>query len=192
MSRSSTDMRRTTRLVAALFALCVAPLSADAETPVGSALAHEALALCHSALQLPAAERSAVLASGLARAKEAVAGDSTDALAHFAVFCNLGRRLEASGLSFGVLRHVRHARDALDRVLDLSPAFADAMAAKGALLFRLPGLLGGDEAEGERLLRRALALDPENVHTRVLLAEVLRPHGTGKQPTGPDTVSQLQ
>ena len=54
----------------------------------------DAVALCHEADQVPVAERSAVLARGLARAEEAVSADPQDAVAHFAVFCNLGKRLD--------------------------------------------------------------------------------------------------
>jgi hypothetical protein len=54
----------------------------------------EALALCHEADQVPVAERLTVLERGLDRAEEAVRADPQDAVAHFAVFCNLGKRLE--------------------------------------------------------------------------------------------------
>lgn len=174
------------RLVVVVAAL--APLTARAGTPAGSALAHKALALCHSAAKLPADLRDATLRDGLAHAEAAVRADAADAVAHFAVFCNLGRRLETAGVSFGALRDVRHARRALDRSLELAPDFADAVAAKGTMLHRLPRVLGGDDAEAERLLRHAFALDPENVHTRVALAEVLRAHGASAEAERVETV----
>src|SRR4029077_12010215 len=44
--------------------------------------------------QVLVAERPAGLARGLDRAEQAVRADPRDAVAHFAVFCNLGKRLE--------------------------------------------------------------------------------------------------
>ena len=61
--------------------------------PVGPATS-DAVTLCHEADQVSGAERSAVLARGLSRAEEAVRANPRDAVAHFAVFCNLGKRLD--------------------------------------------------------------------------------------------------
>src|SRR6185436_14039748 len=47
----------------------------------------------------------------------------------------------------------------------------DGLAGKGALLLNLPRLLGGDAAEGERLVRRALAIDPDYLGPRLTLVE---------------------
>jgi Tfp pilus assembly protein PilF len=45
------------------------------------------------------------------------------------------------------------------------------MATKGILLCRLPRLLGGDVAAGERLLRRVVAEDPTAINSRLMLAK---------------------
>jgi hypothetical protein len=82
----------TGRYVAAALVLCAGVARGGQPEPVGPATS-EALALCHEADQVSVAERSAVLARGLARAEEAVQADPQDAVAHFAVFCNLGKRL---------------------------------------------------------------------------------------------------
>jgi hypothetical protein len=56
--------------------------------------------------------------------------------------------------------------------LALAPNDAEALAAKGALLIRLPRWLGGDRREAELWLRRALAVDPANATARTYLDEI--------------------
>jgi len=45
------------------------------------------------------------------------------------------------------------------------------------MLVELPRLLGGDAQEGERLLRRAVALDPDDTRMRLMLANVAQAAG---------------
>ena len=54
----------------------------------------------------------------------------------------------------------------------LAPNHAEALAAKGALLIKLPRWLGGDRREAEVWLRRALAVDPANATARAYLDEL--------------------
>ena len=123
----------------------------------------EALALCQAADAIPVPDRMAILARGLRRAEEAVTANPQYAAAHFAVFCNLGKRAQLRrqeiGL-FGILDDLGRARREIDDTLELDPNYAPALAAKGQMLMELPRLLGGDPEEGERLLRRAVTLEP--------------------------------
>ena len=82
------NWKPTGRFVVAALGLCAAVAHGGQPQPAGTAA--EALALCEQADQLSSAERWAVLARGLAHAEEAVRVNPQDAVAHFAVFCNLG------------------------------------------------------------------------------------------------------
>jgi hypothetical protein len=151
---------RTTSLLIAVTLLGQVP-AARADNLPGSFRALEALALCDAAAhQDDGATRSALLERGLSLAETAVDADDGDAAGHFALFCNLGRRLQLHPLGLGSLAAVRRVRHAIDRALDLAPWSAPVLTAKGIMLLELPRLLGGDRDEGERLLRRALEIAP--------------------------------
>jgi tetratricopeptide (TPR) repeat protein len=117
------------------------------------------------------------LVRALALAEKAIAENENDAKAHFAVFCSLGRRAEIEGADVEGLTTLGRMRDSLDRALEIEPTFVDALLAKGRLLARLPWILGGDAEEGERLIRRAIELDPSSAVARLQLAHVLSERG---------------
>lgn len=148
-----------------------------AEEPAGTAASREALALCHRAQDVPPDQQEELLSDSLARADAAIAADGNDALAHFARFCALGEQARRSGASLSSLVRLWSIRDAVDRTLELAPDFPDALLGKGAFLCSVPRLLGGDCAEGERLVRRALEIDPDYVGARLFLAETLLEDG---------------
>jgi hypothetical protein len=159
-----------------MFVLCAAPAGGGQVEPL-SASAHEALVLCHAAEEVPVGERIPMFTDGLERAEHAVRIAPHDAVAHFAVFCNLGKRLQLQGRESGWLsglRELRRARRELDTALALAPDYPAALAAKGKMLSELPRWLGGDEEEGERLLRRAVALQPDDPQLRNILATAQR------------------
>jgi tetratricopeptide (TPR) repeat protein len=160
-----------------LLVLVVLAGSAPAADPPGTPSSREALALCNRAQDAPAGERPALLARSLTLADEAVGADEQDALAHFARFCALGEQARIAGASVTSLLKLRPIRRAVERTLALAPDFAPALLGKGALLLKVPWPLGGDAAEGERLVRRALAVDPDYLDARMLLAETLADHG---------------
>ena len=144
---------------------------------IANPAAREALVLCQAADGVPLSDRPKILASGLERAEKAVQEAPQDAGAHFAVFCNLGKRLQIEQHRLWLLaglNELNRARRELDIALELAPDYPAAVAAKGEMLAELPRFLGGDAQEGERLLRRAVGLAPDDPHIRVMLASLLR------------------
>jgi hypothetical protein len=143
--------------------------------PAGQPAALEALALCRSAERLEGAARREALERGLALATAAVAADDTDAVAHFATFCTLGRLVQLRG--FSVLRpfEALRALGELDTAVRLAPDDPDVLAAKGVTLLRLPRFLGGDPGEGRMWLRRALARDPHHCAASAYLSAAESP-----------------
>jgi len=160
-------------LAASLGALVVWP--AIAVPPPGPVpdTAREAVALCAAAERVGADDRADLLTRGLALAEEAVQDMPDAPIAQFALFCTLGKRTADAGLSWRTLWAIPRLRAAADRAVALAPDWADAMAAKGAFLYYLPRLLGGDAVAGERLLRDAITRDPGNGSARAILADVL-------------------
>ncbi len=152
---------------------------APAAPAAGGATA--ALLLCCEADQLSGAERQRVLMRGLELAQDAAAADPSDAQAHFAVFCNLGKQVQSRAFDPRDLGVIGHLRRELDTALALAPEDADALAAKGAMLLALPWFLGGDRHHGEELLRRVLIKDPSNAAARRYLADALRSRGAAEE-----------
>ena len=153
---------------------CGAVWAAD---PAGTPLSRAALAACDSVSQQPLPSRAALLDRTLKDAEQALASNEKDALAHFAVFCTLGERMQLDGVSLAAISNLRRLRREIDRTLELAPDFADALAGKGALLTDLPRVLGGDAAAGERVLRQALVVEPDYLSPRRRLAELLLGQG---------------
>src|SRR5882724_8370955 len=128
------NWKATGRFVVAALGLCAAVAHGGQPQPAGTAA--EALALCEQADQLSSTERWAVLARGLARAEEAVRVNPQDAVAHFAVFCNLGKRLELERHGAGVfamLGALHRVQREIDSALALAPDCPAALAAKGEM-----------------------------------------------------------
>ncbi|UVT15807.1 MAG: hypothetical protein H8K04_18730 [Nitrospira sp.] len=114
---------------------------------------------------------------GQALGEQAVAADEQYPDAHFSLFCNLGELLRVDGESLTSVFGLRRMMKELDRTLELAPHHIDARSAKGTLLVKLPGILGGDSKEGERLLQQVVDQAPKAVNARLALAKVRCEHG---------------
>jgi tetratricopeptide (TPR) repeat protein len=116
--------------------------------------------------------RLAHFQQGQAFGEQAVALDERSAEAHFSLFCNLGELLRVDGESLTSLLGFRRMMNELDRALELNPEYLEAISAKGTLLVKLPGVLGGDVEKGEALLQKVLSLAPKAVNARLALAKI--------------------
>ena len=163
-------------------ALVVAVPPAAWAAPGGSPASIAALKQCDAIDAMAESDRDVAIERGLTAAEAAVDANAADGRAHFAVVCYLGKRMGRAGISFRQISDLRHLRRELDVTLTLAPDDADALLAKGALLLRLPRLLGGDPGEAETLLRRALAFEPDNTAARCFLAEAERSRGVSVAP----------
>src|SRR5262249_35682505 len=175
------------RYVVAALVLWTAAARGGEPEPGGPATS-DAGALCHQADRGPGPEPSAGPARGPARRGGAGRATPRDAVAHFAVFCNLGKRLEMErhgGGRFATLGDLRRVQREIDVTLTLAPDYPAALAAKGEMLVELPRLLGGDPREGERLLRRAATLDPDDRRVRPLPATLAHAGGSCGPPAPP-------
>lgn len=144
----------------------------------GDRLAEQALEECNfGRLTRDRATRLAHFQQGQILGERAVAAEEGSADAHFALFCNLGELLRIDGESFTSLFGLRRMMKELDRALEINPAHIGALSAKGTLLVRLPGLLGGDSEKGERLLQQVIKQAPKAVNARLALAKVRCEHG---------------
>jgi len=121
---------------------------------------------------------------GEALATQAVALDEHNANAHFGIVCNLGELLRIDGEKITSVLELRRLLGEVDRTLQLDPNHVDAMATKGNLLVRLPRILGGNAAEGERLLREVVQRDDSAVTSRIALAKTLEARGDRAEAVG--------
>lgn len=139
----------------------------------GRILPKQALDQCHQGrLAKDRDTRLAHFQQGQRLGEQAVAEDEGSADAHFALFCNLGELLRIDGETLTSLFGLRRMMKELDRTLEIAPTHLEAISAKGTLLVKLPGLLGGDVKEGERLLQQVIDQAPQAVNARLALARV--------------------
>jgi tetratricopeptide (TPR) repeat protein len=123
---------------------------------------------------------AAVYDEGIALAEKAVALDPQSADAHYALFLNLGRKSERSGLT-AQAQNIGRLRKLLDRTLELDPKHAHAWEAQGEMLQRLPWFMGGSKRKGEEALRHAAELDPRWPKPRLRLAQYYFDEGRSEE-----------
>lgn len=116
------------------------------------------------------ATRRAKYTEAQRHAERAVALLPQSADAHFAHFGAVGRLAQLDGLAAAAFKLMTLNAE-LDEVLRLNPDHANALAARGGMLVKLPRLLGGNADKGIAYLQRAVALDREAVGKRLELAE---------------------
>jgi hypothetical protein len=87
---------------------------------------------------------------------------------------SMGALAESYGMRQGI-KYRGAIKDALERVLQLDPAFqqGSAYSALGRWYHMVPGLFGGSETKSEEYLRKALTYGPDSILTHFYLAETL-------------------
>ena len=122
----------------------------------------------------PAAERKAVLESGIAAGRTAVRIAPDRPEGHFWIAANMGALAESFGLRQG-LRYRGAIKETLLRVLEIDPPFQQGSAdrALGRWYHKVPGLFGGSKRKAEEHLRRSLTYGPNSTISRYFLAETL-------------------
>jgi tetratricopeptide (TPR) repeat protein len=124
------------------------------------------------------AERKALLESGIAAARAAVAAEPNRPEGHFWIAANMGALAESFGLRQG-LKYRGNIKEELLTVLRLDPAFQQGSAdrALGRWYYKVPGLFGGSNRKSEEYLRRSLTYGPNSTVSHYFLAETLLDQG---------------
>ncbi|MBS0169217.1 MAG: hypothetical protein JSR62_02585 [Nitrospira sp.] len=164
-------MTRGTFTICLIVSLWLVAEQALAGLPVQQLTANAMHECTQGRLASTRADRIHHFASGQAFGEQAVETDESSADAHFALFCNLGEQLRVDGESLSSLFGFRRMMKELNRTLELAPDHLDALSAKGTVLTRVPGFLGGDKEKGESLLRHVISREPAAVNARLSLAK---------------------
>lgn len=176
-----TDPRLIIAGVVGVFMFSMMPTSASAGD-AARLLSQQALQHCEQGRAATVREaRLAYFEQGQALGEQAVATNEGSADAHFALFCNLGELLRLDGESLTSVFGFRRMMNELDRALEIDPTHIDALSAKGTLLVKLPGLLGGDSEKGKQLLQQVINRAPKAVNARLALAKVRCEHGNHQE-----------
>jgi tetratricopeptide (TPR) repeat protein len=111
------------------------------------------------------------------QAESALRRNPDSAGANFVYFAATGRILIADGATKNLFTLRTLDKQYLDKAIRLDPGYANALAAKGGVLLKLPRMLGGDSEVGLELLRRATKLNPGGPGTRLSFARALAEDG---------------
>lgn len=76
---------------------------------------------------------------------------------------------------FSAGKQVKRARAELEQALELDPGAMNGSAytSMGALLFQIPGFMGGDDEQAEQLLRKGLEYNPEGIDANYFYGKFL-------------------
>jgi hypothetical protein len=152
------------RIIAGIVGLTFSlmPMLASANDPE-TALSWQALQQCEQGRAATVREsRLAYFEQGRALGEQAVGANEQSA----------DELLRLDGESLTSVFGFRRMMNELDRALEIDPTHIDALSAKGTLLVKLPGLLGGDSEKGEQLLQHVINRAPKAVNARLALAKV--------------------
>lgn len=80
---------------------------------------------------------------------------------------------------FSAGKQVKRARAELERALELDPQalHGSAYTSLGALLYQIPGFMGGDDEQAEAMLRKGLELNPDGIDSNYFYGAFLSDQG---------------
>jgi len=124
--------------------------------------------------QGPESERRGALERGIEAGMHASQLEPSRPEGYFWTAANMGTLAESYGLRQGI-KYRGPIKDALEKVLQLDPAFQEGSAdrALGRWYLKVPGLFGGSKTKSEEHLRKSLTYDPNSTATLYFLAETL-------------------
>lgn len=118
--------------------------------------------------------------TGITLAEKAIQADPNLADAYYALFVNLGRKSERTGVT-AQMANIGRLKELLRKTLELDPRHAHGWEATGEMLIRLPWVMGGSEKKGEEALRRSAELDPKWPKPPLRLAQFLWKKGNAEE-----------
>ena len=152
-------------------ALCMGPaLAEEASTPVASVQKHWA----EANYAAEGRDRKNAFKALTEEADQLVAQAPDSAEAH--IWAGIVYSTYAGEVSmFSAGKQVKRARAELESALELDPNAMDGSAytSLGALLYQIPGFMGGDEEQAEKLLKQGLELNPQGIDSNYFYASFL-------------------
>ena len=105
-------------------------------------------------------------------AQKAIKVDPSNPDTYFYYVANEASLAKSKGI-IGSYFLVRRIKKGINKVLELDPNHTEGIAMKGAVLNSIPGIMGGNVKEAEKLIRKSLLLDPHLTSTKIFLAKNL-------------------
>ena len=105
-------------------------------------------------------------------AQKAIKVDPSNPDTYFYYVANEASLAKFKGI-LGSFFLVKRIKKNVNKVLELDPNHTEGIAMKGAVLNSIPGIMGGDVKEAEKLIRKSLLLDPHLTSTKIFLAKNL-------------------
>lgn len=84
---------------------------------------------------------------------------------------------------FGAMKHAKRARAELEQAIELEPDVlqGSAYTSLGALLWQIPGIMGGSDEMAENYLRKGLEINPQGIDANYFYAQFLAEQGRGQE-----------
>jgi len=105
-------------------------------------------------------------------AQKAIKVDPSNPDTYFYYVANEASLAKSKGI-IGSYFLVKRIKKGINKVLELDPNHTEGIAMKGAVLNSIPGIMGGNVKEAEKLIRKSLLLDPHLTSTKIFLAKNL-------------------